>query len=162
MEMQKFIGVKLINAMPMTVGDARNEHNVVVKFDGSDDEEGYLVEYPDGFKSWCPSKQFEEANRPSDFMSFGFAIEAAKKGARIARKGWNGKNMFVYLVEGTTIPVELCRGACAEAVAAAGALPGASQDIGSHLDMMAADGKIVVGWLASQTDILADDWEIVD
>lgn len=44
---------------------------------------------------------FERANRETDGMSFGLAIEAAKKGMKIARRGWNGKNQYVELAERT-------------------------------------------------------------
>ena len=93
-------------------------------------------------------------------MNFGEAIEAMKAGKRVARKGWNGKNMFVFLVNGSVVPRENLRGACAVAVeASVNTAP--VQDICSHIDMMAADGSIVIGWLASQTDMLAEDWSVL-
>lgn len=76
-------------------------------------------------------------------MNFGQAIEALKEGKKVARTGWNGKNMWLRLVN----PVET------------------DFDYGYEnlpfIEMKTADNKLVP-WLASQTDILADDWEIVD
>lgn len=96
-------------------------------------------------------------------VSFGEAIEAAKKGSRIARKGWNGKGMFVYLNKGSKFtPGD------AEACAHTGGVHPSLFEQGSegtvtrmpNLNMHAADGSTVIGWLASQTDILAEDWTI--
>lgn len=113
---------------------------------------GYRVRYKDGGIFWAPKEGFEEIFRPVDGMSFGMAIEAAKLGKRIARKGWNGKGMYVFLAdevafhtdadisefEDTGVPVLNC------------------------LCMRTADRSICPGWLASQADMLADDWVIVE
>lgn len=95
--------------------------------------------------------------------SFGSAIDALKAGYKATRRGWNGKGMFIYLVEGSEIQRCELKGAAhrhyphlCEGVKASGLVK-----IGSHIDMKAADGSIVVGWLASQTDILAEDWVVL-
>jgi hypothetical protein len=93
-------------------------------------------------------------------MNFGQAIDSAKLGSKIARAGWNDKGMFVYFVEGTEVEASLLRGAAATHVASL-VNPDAIIKINGHFDMKAADGSIVVGWLASQTDIASDDWTIV-
>lgn len=87
-------------------------------------------------------------------MNFGEAVEAAKKGQKIARIGWNGKNMFVFFVPGSTFAVNR--------PPLLGIYPlGKMINYLSHLDMRTADGSIVP-WLASQTDVLADDWQLVE
>lgn len=84
---------------------------------------------------------------------FGLAIEAAKKGCKIARRGWNGKGMFLYYVpEGRY----LARTDAAKSIAA----EDGKVDYGAYIAMKIANGN-VVPWLASQTDILTDDWVIV-
>ena len=94
-------------------------------------------------------------------MNFGKALEALKEGKFVARKGWNGKGMFIYLSEGYSIGVDdvLNRSLCE-------CLAKTTDDgivhINSHIDMKAADGTLVIGWLASQTDMLAEDWEIIE
>lgn len=94
-------------------------------------------------------------------MNFGEAIEAMKLGSRVTRKGWNGKGMFIYLVRGTKIRNEDLRNEAAEALERDSEFNrGKDVVIGAHIDMHAADGSIVVGWLASQTDMLAEDWKI--
>lgn len=94
-------------------------------------------------------------------FTFGEAIRNLKAGKRVARKGWNGKEMFIYLSTGYSINVDdvLNRNLCEY-------LAKTSNDgivcINSHIDMKAADGSLVIGWLASQTDMLAEDWVIVE
>ncbi|MDB4261307.1 DUF2829 domain-containing protein [bacterium] len=101
----------------------------------------------------------EKEYQETDGLPFGLAIEAAKLGKKIARAGWNGKNMFVYLVNGCTLEKQLLRGEAAEALRD---VLKPDVKIHSHLDMKAPDGSITVGWNASQRDMLADDWFIVE
>ena len=68
-------------------------------------------------------------------MNFGQAIEAAKEGKKIQRQGWNGKDMWVVLMPELKLP--------------------------PYFAMWTADKKWLPGWLASQTDMLADDWQII-
>ena len=94
-------------------------------------------------------------------FTFGEAIRNLKAGKMVARKGWNGKGMFLYLSKGYNINVDdiVNRKLCEY-------FAGTSEDgivhINSHIDMKAADGTVVIGWLASQTDMLANDWMIVE
>lgn len=94
-------------------------------------------------------------------MDFGEAIAALQDGKKVSRAGWNGKGMWLILVPGqknvvlregtpygdvlgTVVPIEI--------------LP--------HIDMWTvnAEGRraMLPGWLASQSDMLADDWNIVE
>lgn len=87
-------------------------------------------------------------------MDFSEALRQLKAGALIARKGWNGVGMFLYLVPGSGFTVNR--------PPLAGIYPlGTPITYRAHIDMRTADGSCVP-WLASQTDLLADDWEIVD
>lgn len=90
-------------------------------------------------------------------MNFGKAIEALKEGKKAARRGWNGKGMFIYLVRGSQVDRTSLRN---EARDLFGGGVDDMVDICSHIDMRAADGSLVIGWLASQTDMLSDDWEL--
>ena len=82
---------------------------------------------------------------------FSIALMSVKMGARVRRKGWNGKGMFIFLVPGSTFKVNRppLLGIYDE---------GTEITYHSHIDMCTADGT-VVPWLASQTDLLASDWE---
>ena len=84
-------------------------------------------------------------------ITFSEALEALKRGKKVARRGWNGKGMFVFLVPGSTFKVNRAP--------LLGIYPeGTEINYHAHIDMKTADNQIVP-WLASQTDILANDWE---
>ena len=157
--MLRYIGTKVINAMPMTLG----QYNELRQCSDDSETEGYLVEYPDskpnvpGFKgyiSWSPKDVFEAAYLRTDFLTFSQGIELLRLGYRIARHGWNGKNMFLFLVPGSTFEVNR--------PPLLGIYPaGTVINYQSHIDMKTAQDT-VVPWLASQDDILALDWYIVE
>jgi len=87
-------------------------------------------------------------------MNFGDAIAALKAGKRVARAGWNGKGMFLFLVGGSTFTVnrEPLMSILGE---------GTQVQYHAHIDMKTAQGY-VVPWLASQSDMLSEDWELVE
>jgi hypothetical protein len=86
-------------------------------------------------------------------MDFGDAIRALKDGAKVARQGWNGKDMFIFLVQGSRFAVNRAP--------LLGIYPeGTIIDYHAHIDMKTAQGYIVP-WLASQADMLSEDWTIV-
>lgn len=83
-------------------------------------------------------------------MDFGEALDILKEGGIVTRKGWNGKGMFLYYVpKGDYLPVT---------EAATWAFKGEPVPYGAYIAMKTASGN-VVPWLASQTDMLAEDWE---
>lgn len=87
-------------------------------------------------------------------MNFGSALQALKNGQKVAREGWNGKGMFLFLVPGSVFKVNRAP--------LLGIYPeGTEINYCPHIDMKTADGK-VVPWLASQTDVLAEDWAVVE
>lgn len=86
--------------------------------------------------------------------TFGDAIEALKAGKKMARAGWNGKGMFVFLVPGSVFKVNRAP--------LLGIYPeGTEITYQPHIDMKTAQNT-VVPWLASQGDVLAEDWEEVE
>jgi hypothetical protein len=87
-------------------------------------------------------------------VNFQQALFLIKSGSRVARTGWNDKDMFVYLVPGSSFEVN--RPPLLGIYEA-----GTVINYQPHIDMRTADGSCVP-WLASQTDILADDWALVD
>lgn len=83
-------------------------------------------------------------------MNIGDALRVMQGGGKVAREGWNGKGMFLFLVPGSTFEVNR--------PPLLGIYPqGTEVRYNAHVDMRAADGSIVP-WLCSQTDLLADDW----
>lgn len=96
----------------------------------------------------------ERAAQPGDeLMNFGDALFLLKQGGKVARIGWSGKGMFLFLVPGSVFKVNR--------PPLLGIYPeGTEINYCPHVDMKTADGKIVP-WLASQTDVLAEDWVVV-
>ena len=150
--MQLHIGTKQVTAKPMTRSDA--EAHLGRNVGGDKHGDGYLVEYEGGYQAWSPKDVFDAAYRPTTGMTFGLAIEALKVGKRVERAGWNGRGMWLILVA-------YSRSASPEdhphyhhhGVADVEGLP--------WLGIKTSDNKFVP-WLASQTDMLADDWQIVE
>ena len=87
-------------------------------------------------------------------MNFGSALQALKNGQKVAREGWNGKGMFLFLVPGSVFKVNRAP--------LLGIYPeGTEITYRPHIDMKTVDGEIVP-WVASQTDVLAEDWCVVE
>lgn len=92
-------------------------------------------------------------------MTFGEALEFLKAGSKVARMGWNGKGMFLVYVPGAPN----CRWVEAPYYKAWKSIdrPDPEITIDPHIDMLTAKGTMQPGWLASQADMLADDWVVV-
>ena len=85
-----------------------------------------------------------------EMFDFGEAVRRLKAGKLVARSGWNGKNMFLLLVPGSTFKVNRAP--------LLGIFPeGTEINYLPHIDMRTATGEIVP-WLASQSDVLCVDW----
>ena len=139
---RKYIGTKIITAYPQE----------------KDGKPGYGVIYADGYTSWSPKEVFEESyraiERDGQALNFGDALHMLKLGKKVARAGWNGKGMFLFIVPGSTFKVSR--------PPLLGIYPeGTEINYCPHIDMRTADGK-VVPWLCSQTDALAEDWQVVE
>lgn len=168
--MELHIGTKLVNMKPMN----RAEYNVFRGWElpanesGADD--GYLVEYLDGgepnthhydgYVSWSPKAQADDAYRTVDQMTFGDAIVMLKLGKKVARAGWNGKGMWLLLVPGSKNIKPVAGTPYSNA--------GLTNEIQilPHIDMYTVDSSgrraMLPGWLASQSDMLAEDWMLIE
>jgi len=165
-----FYGTKQIIATAMC-RQAYNEYRGwTLPADENGNDDGYMVEYLDGgasnhpdhngYISWSPADVFNRAYQSSGSMSFGHAIEAMKLGHKVARDGWNGKDMWVALsCDGTRqVPASsfwsLHNAKHAED-------NGGTATVLPSITMKTAGGEILMGWLASQSDMLATDWCII-
>ena len=156
--MKRYIGTKIIEASPaIRKGGKVYDANELIPRSMEPVEEGYKVRYSDGYESFSPKDVFEEAYRPIDGMNFGLAIEAAKQGKKITRRGWNGKGMWVICRSGYPDGIP-CNKKTADAV---GIPEGTLFKVRPYLQMKCVDDTFQM-WLASQSDILAEDWEIVE
>ena len=145
--MKSYIGTKLINGTPMTRLEYNNFRGWVLPSDEEADDGGYLVEYLDGGKpntntyagyiSWSPKEQFENAYRLTDGISFGLAIEAMKKGLKVALPHW-GKDVYIQI----QTPSEN------------------SKMTSPYFYVTSRYG--MVPWNATQIEQLSDDWMIID
>jgi hypothetical protein len=86
-------------------------------------------------------------------LSFEVALAFLKAGRRVRREGWNGKGMFLFLIPGSVFTVDPKRPLAAHFPA------GTEVQYHAHIDMWTAQGY-VVPWLASQADLLSEDWEL--
>lgn len=93
-----------------------------------------------------------ETNLSSEGRNFEWALSMLKQGMLVCRQGWNGKNMFLYYVQGSHFKVDRppLLGVFKD---------GTEIDYHPHIDMKTATGDCVP-WLASQTDLLANDWQL--
>lgn len=146
--MKRYIGVKEINAKPMT----RLEYNVFRGWDlptnENPDDEGFLVEYIDGgspntpeysgYVSWSPKNVFDRAYKATEGMNFGLAFSALKMGHKVTRKSWDGKFLiFKGVAEPGNMPLKE-------------SFPETHQYAG-----------VSAPWFCEYEDLVSDDWEVV-
>ncbi|WP_197707715.1 Gp49 family protein [Psychrobacter sp. MES7-P7E] len=90
----------------------------------------------------------------ADKFDFGLAIHALKSGKKVMRAGWNGKGMFLYYVPAASYPMQRN-----SLETMGGIFPDDMVPYGAYIAMKTAQDN-VVPWLASQTDVLAEDWQL--
>ena len=161
--MKKYIGTKVIMAEPMTVTEAQKVLGREIK-PATVEEDGYLVEYKDGYKSWSPKSTFEEAYHEVSSVNFGGAIDLLKAGFAVRRKGWNGKGLFVV----KQIPAHIT----GDIIPNMQSLPQIAKDILMNREnpcinynnqlLLVQKSGVADSWTASSSDVLADDWEIAN
>lgn len=129
MLMKTYYGTKVIQAQPETQG--------LEDGDGVRDVEGYKVIYSGGYESWSPKEAFEEAYRESGNLTFGHAIEALKRGERVAIISWN-KAMWLELQ-----------------------VPDKNSRMTLPYIYITYPHGVRVPWFPGQSELLAENWEIV-
>lgn len=96
---------------------------------------------------------------PKKNLNFGQALERLKNGNLVTREGWNGKNMFLWLKQGFEIKTEFCKDPILKQLC--------ENNDGSIIGLPAicmktADNKVMTGWVPTQTDMMAEDWFVVE
>ena len=153
----KYIRSHIVEAEPCTLGEW--EAKTGKKWNEADrprSDEGYKCDYPDGYSGWCPKAEFEKVSSPVENMTFGQAIDACRyRGAKIQRVNWNGEGQFVrfeyitaYEDGGRANPYERTIGS--------------DCFVFHFVNRKTGETGIQVGWLASQADMAASDWRIVE
>lgn len=117
-------------------------------------EDGYMytTSTDDKYPQYMSAADFEAMCRTTESMAFGDALEAMKHGERVARKGWNGKDMYIFLACEPDFVTD----------ADISAFDQREVEVGDMLVMKTAQNTLQPGWLASQADMLAEDWYIVE
>lgn len=162
--MDQYIGVKIINAVPMTRQEYNDFRGWPLPADENGEDKGYLVEYQDGgpanteqyagYVSWSPKLVFDMSYRKTSGLTFGLAVEAMKLGKRVARAGWNGTGMFAYYVPAASYPAKT-------GVAKKFFGEGALVPYRAYMALKTAQGDVAT-WTPSGSDALAEDWYILD
>lgn len=132
MDSKTYIGTKIIDAELITKNQYESWKGVP---QSSEDALGYKVTDEDGSISWLPKVIFEKSFRSCEGMSFGMAVENLRRGYKVGREGWNGKNMYLELQT-----------------------PDENSKMSLPYIFMKTVQNDLVPWLASQTDMLSDDW----
>lgn len=139
---KQFIGTKIVTAWA----------------DTKDGKDGYAVKYADGYTSWSPKDVFEDAYRviegDDQALIFGDALVMLEAGKRMARAGWNGKGMFVYLVPAASYPVQT-------GAAKAHFGEGSMVPYNAYFAIKNVDDTVST-WVPSVNDCLAEDWHVVE
>lgn len=116
-------------------------------------EEGYMftISPDDKYPQYMSADEFGKFCRSTENMTFGDALEVMKQGGRAARRGWNGKGQFVELAS------------CVSYVNRDQMIVNVDhKNIGNKALAFVGTSGVQLGWLASQADMLADDWYIVE
>ena len=174
--LEMFMGTKTIHAGMISKQEYCDYKGWKVPDNEDPNEIGYLVAYSDDYVSWSPAVPFQEAYRTNGNLTFGHAIEAAKKGKRIAREGWNGKKMFVFIrphdnIDITVLPnikslPQEVKDYMVQDFANGETHFASGNPIQVHFTpyfcLKDPQGNISNRWNASTPDILAEDWMIID
>lgn len=168
--MKKYIGLVSLLAIAMTFEAFSKHQGSEMKDHVDGTAEGYLVKYENGFEFWVSKEEFEKSNKPCNRLTFGHAIEALKHGKRLAREGWNGNNMFIFMQVPAIINKDI--------VPKMQSLPddvkaefqkrfdNPSEQIDAiyyqNQIAMVSSSNVITGWSPSVSDALADDWTILD
>lgn len=162
--MKTYICTKMIQAVPAKMVNGviwpDGLHLPVVKDTGCQEcgcstviTDGYMYTTgaDDRWPQFMEAAEFDRYCRPAISMTFGDAIEAMKNGKRVARHGWNGKNQYVELASCVSY-----KNNSSEIVNVD------HQNIGNKALAFVGTSGVQLGWLASQADMLAEDWFVVE
>lgn len=135
--MKRYIGTQIVHAE--------------IAANPKDGIEGYKVVYADGHTIWSPMNTFKDAYLACDAMTFGLAVEALKMGKRVSRTGWNDKNSWLKLIS----KFEYSQVFAGRETLCAGLFK-------HPCILQKTSDDCFAPWSASQRDMLAEDWVIIE
>lgn len=162
---------KQVLAIPMSRQEYNDYRGWELPTDENGSDEGFLIEYLDGgesnhpnhegYISWSRKNVFERGyTSTEDGFSFGTALQLLEAGQKVARKGWNGKGMWLIYNPASNGQTH--------AMADGSVYKNHGVDnveILPHIDMYTVNSNgrraMLAGWLASQTDMISKDWVLV-
>ena len=163
----KQVRINVVDTEPMTRGDYNKMRGWQIPENENPADEGYVITYrkgqPNEYISWCPKKEADEVSISCENgLPFGVAImECRYRGAKIQRTGWNGDGQYVVYQDCATffpLTPEQRKEASPEPM-----LEATSACFVFHfVNRKTGETGIQVGWLASQADMAANDWVIVE
>lgn len=168
------LGTKLVYLSPMTRGEYNAYRGWNQPKEENPSDPGYFVEYLDGgapnhaahsgYVSWTPASVADGTYQAAGNWDFGQALTMLKRGHKLQRKGWNGKGMFVVYMEAFKLPPFNTQGTARKVNDRTAKWIGEDTplDCQPYIAMFTADKKWQPGWLASQPDMLAEDWQLAD
>ena len=110
---------------------------------------------------WLVAEQYFKDNfdpaQPKT-MCFAQALGKLEDGHLVARKGWNGKGMYIWYVPATTVALGSLQEIRVRGIAMQN---GGTVSFNPHIRMRCSDGSVTSGWVPSQVDMFARDWEVV-
>jgi len=138
-DMVQYAAFKQVIACPMKWADARDSYYVKLSREPSVDADGYLVQYRDGYLSWCPKAKFEFANVANGKFSFAHAMQILRTytGARAWLTSWNGVGMYAYYADSFVYQGATLRGCFV---------------------LVRPNGTHQSGWIPSTYNMTTDEW----
>ena len=149
-EKKLYIGTEIVKAMPMTMAKAQKMLGRAIK-SAIGEEDGYLVEYKDGYMSWSPKSVFEEAYHEADSVNFSRAVALLKADIAVKRKSWSG-GKFLYYVPSASYPAMTD-------IAKSIADKDGNVLYKEYIAIRCKDGDVGF-YTPTQCDVLAEDWEL--
>lgn len=168
----KYIVMNHMDAEPMTFGEfkAKFPKSGSANIERDPADEGYMLTYQkdqsNEYVSWCPKTELEAVGHPVDGLTFGQAIDACRyKGAKIQRANWNGEGQFVrfesaLVSEDGKLRIE--EGTEPKDFENMPPMVESECFVFHFVNRKTGETGIQVGWLASQADLAASDWRIVE
>ena len=109
--MNEYIRQNYVTAVPMTYGEYKAKNPGATDYKNQPTEaDGYEATYCTGYKAWIPKTHFERTSRSVDGLTFGMAVEAMKRGKRVARRVWSNDGKWVFLRDGSSIAMQFISG----------------------------------------------------
>lgn len=173
MNMKFYIGTKLVQATPMDRSNYNRYRGWTLPADEDGSDMGMLVEYPyeaevppnhpdhKGYISWSPDYVFHKSYHADGYLNFGHALELMKAQEAVQRRGWNGKNMFIVMMPPLYLPPYNTQDTARKVNDRTAKWIGENSplDCQPYIAMFTADAKWQPGWLPSQADLFAEDWQ---